>query len=80
MGTSVTWTDLQCAWIYQVTVLSIAALKKVTKGTRILLLDRNSGMSKAIAKDLSRRGFNRVRAACRRVPGSCMHLQAVPMP
>jgi rhodanese-related sulfurtransferase len=44
----------------QVTVLSIAALKKVKKGTRILLLDRNGGQSKSIAKELSRKGFKKV--------------------
>ena len=44
----------------QVTVLSIAALKKVSKGTRILLLDRNGGQSKTIAKELSKRGFKKV--------------------
>ena len=43
----------------QVTVLQIAALKKVTRGTRILLLDRNGGAAKAIARELSRRGFRR---------------------
>lgn len=44
----------------QVTVLQIAALKKVSKGTRMLLLDRNGGSAKAIARELSRRGFRRV--------------------
>ena len=44
----------------QVTVLQIAALKKVSKGTRVLLLDRNGGAAKAIARELSRRGFRRV--------------------
>ena len=44
----------------QVTVLSIAALKKVSRGTRILLLDRNGGQSKTIAKALSKKGFKKV--------------------
>ena len=44
----------------QVTVLSIAALKKVSKGTRILLLDRNGGQSKTIAKALAKKGFKKV--------------------
>lgn len=44
----------------QVTVLQIAALKKVSKGTRVLLLDRNGGSAKAVARELSRRGFRRV--------------------
>ena len=47
----------------QVTVLSIAALKKVSKGTRILLLDRNGGQAKSIAKALAKKGFKRVRPA-----------------
>ena len=42
------------------TVLSIAALKKVSRGTRILLLDRNGGQSKVIAKALSKKGFKKV--------------------
>lgn len=58
----------------QVTVLSIAALKKVTKGTRIMLLDRNSGLSKAIAKDLSKRGFKRV---CKAATASSSLVHAV---
>ena len=44
----------------QVTVLSIAALKKVSKGTRILLLDRSGGQAKTIAKALSKKGFKKV--------------------
>ena len=44
----------------QVTVLQIAALKKVSKGTRVLLLDRNGGGAKAIARELTRRGFRKV--------------------
>jgi hypothetical protein len=47
------------AWHAQVTVLSIAALKKVGKGTRILLMDRYGGLSKAIARDLNRKGFKK---------------------
>lgn len=48
-----------CACV-QITVLSIAALKKVNKGTRILLLDRNGGQAKSVAKELSKRGFKKV--------------------
>ena len=44
-------------------MLSIAALKKVSKGTRILLLDRNGGQAKSIAKALSKKGFKKVRPA-----------------
>ena len=42
-------------------MLSIAALKKVGKGTRMLLMDRNGGLSKAVAKDLDRKGFKKAR-------------------
>ncbi len=41
-------------------MLSIAALKKVSKGTKILLLDRNGGQSKAVAKELAKKGFKKV--------------------
>ena len=41
-------------------MLSIAALKKVSKGTRILLLDRNGGQAKIIAKALAKKGFKKV--------------------
>lgn len=41
-------------------MLQIAALKKVSKGTRVLLLDRNGGGAKAIARELTRRGFRKV--------------------
>ncbi|KAK9866513.1 hypothetical protein WJX84_008419 [Apatococcus fuscideae] len=42
------------------TVLQIAALKKVGKGTTVLLMDKNGGGAKAIAKELSGRGFRKV--------------------
>lgn len=42
----------------QVTALEIQALKRVNKGTKILLLDKNgSGASKAVAKELAKLGF-----------------------
>ena len=44
----------------QMTVLQIAALKKVKKGTTVLLMDKNGGGAKAIARELSGRGFRRV--------------------
>ena len=44
----------------QMTVLQIAALKKVGKGTTVLLMDKNGGGAKAIAKELSGRGFRKV--------------------
>ncbi|KAK9797734.1 hypothetical protein WJX73_002375 [Symbiochloris irregularis] len=44
----------------KVTVLEIASLKRVGKGTKILLLDSNGGTSKRIARDLGGRGFRNV--------------------
>ena len=44
----------------QVTALQIAALKRIGKGTKVLLLDRNGSTAKAVAKELARRGFGRV--------------------
>ena len=48
--------------------MSIAALKKVGRGTRILLMDRNGGLSKAVAKDLDRRGFKKARMLAGTLP------------
>lgn len=40
------------------TALEIQALKRVNKGTKILLMDKNgSGTSKAVAKELAKLGF-----------------------
>ena len=44
----------------QETVLQIASLKRVGKGTKILLLDSNGGTAKGIARGLSGRGFRNV--------------------
>ena len=41
-------------------MLEIASLKRVGKGTKILLLDSNGGTSKRIARELGRRGFRNV--------------------
>lgn len=42
----------------QVTALEIQALKRVNKGTKILLLDKNgNGASKTVAKELASLGF-----------------------
>ena len=43
----------------QVTVEEVASLKRVGKGSTLLLLDRNGGQSKAVAKALARKGFRR---------------------
>lgn len=45
----------------QVTALQIASLKKVNKRSSILLLDKSGTTSKAIAKELRKKGFKRVR-------------------
>jgi rhodanese-related sulfurtransferase len=44
----------------QITALQIASLKKIGRGSKILLLDRFGNASKTVAKELSRRGFGRV--------------------
>eukprot|EP00775_Hariotina_reticulata_P005852 gene5852-6093_t len=44
----------------QVTALQIAALKRIGRGSKVLLLDRFGNTSKAVAKELARRGFGRV--------------------
>ena len=45
----------------QVTALEIQALKRINKGTQVLLLDKNgSGPGKTVAKELSRLGFRNV--------------------
>jgi rhodanese-related sulfurtransferase len=43
-----------------VTALQIAALKRIGRGSKVILLDRFGNVSKAVAKELSRRGFGRV--------------------
>lgn len=46
--------------LLQVTALQIAALKRIGRGSKVVLLDRFGNVSKAVAKELSRRGFGRV--------------------
>lgn len=46
--------------LLQMTILQIAALKKVKKGSRILLMDKNGGVAKDIAKGLNSRGYKKV--------------------
>lgn len=43
----------------QVTVLELSSLKKIGKGSSLLLLDRNGSASKAVAKELTRLGFRK---------------------
>ena len=42
------------------TIIQIAALKKVKKGTRVLLLDKNGSVAKDVAKGLNARGYKKV--------------------
>jgi 3-mercaptopyruvate sulfurtransferase SseA len=45
----------------QVTALEISALKRVSKGSQVLLLDRNGGgTAKAVARELGKLGFRKV--------------------
>lgn len=55
------------------TALQIAALKRIGRGTKVVLLDRFGNTSKAVAKELARRGFGRVYV----VAGQCSVLSAV---
>ena len=43
-----------------VTALEVASLKRVSKGTTVLLLDRAGRDAKGVARDLAARGFNKV--------------------
>lgn len=43
----------------KVTALQVAALKKIGKGTTIFLMDKNGGNAKAVAKELSKKGFKK---------------------
>lgn len=43
----------------KVTAMQIAALKRLSKGTTLYILDRNGSISKAVAKELSNRGFGK---------------------
>jgi len=42
------------------TVLQIAALKKVKKGTKVLLMDKNGSVAKDVAKGLNSKGYKKV--------------------
>lgn len=44
----------------QTTALQIASLKKVSKSTKIILMDRNGGNARAVAKELSKKGYKSV--------------------
>ncbi len=64
----------------QVTALQIASLKKVNKRTQILLLDKNGSTNKVIAKELSRKGFRKIRVIQVRLPilsGRILFVQSV---
>ena len=42
------------------TALQIASLKRVSSGTKVVLLDRYGPAARAVAKELSRKGFGKV--------------------
>ncbi len=52
--------SLTTAGPLQVTAMQIAALKRIGKGSTVLLLDKNGGTAKAIARELASRGFSKV--------------------
>lgn len=43
----------------KVTALQIAGLKRVSKGARVIVLDRSGGQAKAVARELARLGFGK---------------------
>lgn len=44
----------------QITALQIASLKRVSQGTRIIILDKNSSAARVVAKELARKGYGKV--------------------
>ncbi|KAL6758560.1 rhodanese-like Ca-sensing receptor [Haematococcus lacustris] len=44
----------------QITALQVAALKKISKGTKLVLLDRYGPAARTVAKELGRRGYGKV--------------------
>ena len=42
------------------TILQISALKKVKKGTRVLLMDKNGSVAKDVARGLNAKGYKKV--------------------
>eukprot|EP00199_Chlamydomonas_sp_CCMP681_P002405 CAMPEP_0119107104 /NCGR_PEP_ID=MMETSP1180-20130426/7951_1 /TAXON_ID=3052 ORGANISM="Chlamydomonas cf sp, Strain CCMP681" /NCGR_SAMPLE_ID=MMETSP1180 /ASSEMBLY_ACC=CAM_ASM_000741 /LENGTH=390 /DNA_ID=CAMNT_0007092541 /DNA_START=35 /DNA_END=1207 /DNA_ORIENTATION=- len=44
----------------QITALQIASLKKIGKGTKVILLDRYGPAARTVAKELARKGYGRV--------------------
>jgi shikimate 5-dehydrogenase len=44
----------------QITALQIAALKRVSKSTKVLVLDKNGSTARSVAKDLARKGYGNV--------------------
>ena len=52
------WTEVAAAM--QMTILEVASLKRVGKGTKILILDSNGGGAKDVARGLSGKGFRNV--------------------
>lgn len=44
----------------QVTALQIASLKKISKGTKVILLDRYGPAARTVAKELTRKGYGKV--------------------
>lgn len=44
----------------KITAMQVAALKRLSKGSTVYLLDRNGSVAKAVAKELASRGFGKV--------------------
>ena len=45
--------------VTQVTILQLSALKKIDRGSTLLLMDRNGSASKDVARELTRLGFRK---------------------
>jgi hypothetical protein len=43
-----------------ITAMQIAALKRLNKGAPLYLMDKNGSVAKAVARELSNRGFSKV--------------------
>lgn len=52
------------------TALQIAALKKINKGSKVVLLDRYGPAARIVAKELGRKGYGKVYV----IGGGCDHV------
>ena len=60
--------------------MEVAALKKIGKGSTLLLMDRNGGQSKAVAKQLKAAGFKRTFVVSNGFNGERLQAAATSLP